>query len=141
MLKSVFKEIIIVLLLILAIVLVLGIFLYDYVPTNKIVPKIEQYQAPDDVREEINKKDEMDEEETKPIVYEITNEDLKVYEKAKDYDKGKINPFAEISTESGDTSGNTQTPGGNTSTEGNNSSTGGNTSTTKPSTGEVTGIK
>ena len=123
MLKSVFKEIIIVLLLILAIVLVLGIFLYDYVPTNKIVPKIEQYQAPDDVREE------------------ITNEDLKVYEKAKDYDKGKINPFAEISTESGDTSGNTQTPGGNTSTEGNNSSTGGNTSTTKPSTGEVTGIK
>lgn len=38
MIKSVFKEVSIMLLICLAIVLVLGVIFYDYIPNNKVVP-------------------------------------------------------------------------------------------------------
>ena len=38
MLKSVFKEIFIMLLLCVAIVLILGVMFYNYIPTNKTIP-------------------------------------------------------------------------------------------------------
>ena len=141
MLKSVLKETIIILLLILAIVLVLGVFLYDYIPTNKVVPKIEQYQVPDNVKEEIEQNENLTEEKTQPIVYEITNSDLKIYEKTKEYNKGKINPFEVVSTNSivdGQT-GQTTNPGDNTG----NGTSGGNNSNTQTQTNPsgVTSIK
>ena len=49
MTKSILKEIIIVLLLCLAIILVLGILLYDYVPISKTVPNQVAYTTPEDV--------------------------------------------------------------------------------------------
>lgn len=97
--KTLTKEIVIILLLVLAIVLVLGIFLYDYIPMNKVVPKIEQYETPQNVKqiqEEEDKNSGKENQETS-IVYEITSDDLSIYEKTKDYQKGKVNPFAEIS--------------------------------------------
>lgn len=99
MAKSIFKELIIILLLVLAILLVLGIFLYDYIPTNKIVPKIEQYQIPNNIQEELNESANDLEEESTQIVYEIDGTDLKNYEKTKDYEKGKLNPFEQGTTE------------------------------------------
>lgn len=97
--KTITKEIVIILLLVLAILLVLGIFLYDYMPMNKVVPKIEQYETPQNVKqiqEEEDKNSGKENQETS-IVYEITSDDLSIYEKTKDYQKGKVNPFADIS--------------------------------------------
>ena len=39
MAKKIIKEMIIILLLCLAIILILGLLLYDYVPTGKIIPE------------------------------------------------------------------------------------------------------
>ena len=39
MLKSVLKEIFIILLLSIAILLILGILLYDYIPINRVIPE------------------------------------------------------------------------------------------------------
>lgn len=100
MVKSIMKELIIILLLLLAIILVLGIFLYDYIPTNKIVPKVEQYQVPNNIKQELDASITDIEEESTQIVYEIDGTDLKNYEKTKDYQKGKVNPFEQTSSES-----------------------------------------
>lgn len=131
--KSVFKEIMIVLLLILAILLVLGVFLYDYIPMNKVVPKIEAYEAPNNIKEELQQEVDETQNSMTPIVYEINNSDLNLYEKSKDYQKGKVNPFAD--TSNGNTTTNTTTSNGNNTATGttntnNNSST---KDTTKPS--------
>lgn len=93
--KSIIKEMIIVLLLLLAIILVLGIFLYDYIPTSKIVPKIEQYKVPNSIKEELQNNVNDPEEKQPQIVYEIDGKDLKNAEKSKDYQKGKVNPFSQ----------------------------------------------
>ncbi len=122
MLKSVFKEIIIILLLLLAIILVLGVFLYDYIPTNKIVPKIEQYQAPESIRNELSETVNSLDEEMSPIIYEIDGTDLNNYEKSNDYEKGKVNPFSATDTNA-QTNNNTVTnTNGNTNNNGNNNS-------------------
>lgn len=118
--KTIFKEIIIVLLLILAIVLVLGIFFYDYIPMNKVVPKIEQYEPPKNVKEELEEEVEEKEDEIAPIVREINGSDLNLYEKTKDYQKGKVNPFADTSSGTANT-GNTNTQNGNNTNKDNNS--------------------
>lgn len=105
MAKSIIKELIIVLLLLLAIVLVLGIFLYDYIPTTKVVPKVEQYQRTNNIEKELTSEEEENEDfYGSSMVYEIDGTDLKNYEKAKDYQKGKVNPFSEDATK--DTSNN-----------------------------------
>ena len=93
--KSIIKELIIVLLLLFAIILVLGVFLYDYIPTNKIIPKIEQYEVPNNIKEEIENGVNDTEENKAQIVYEIDGQDLKNAEKSKDYQKGKVNPFSQ----------------------------------------------
>ena len=50
MTKSILKEIIIVLLLCLAIILVLGILLYEYVPMSKTIPNQVAYTTPEEVK-------------------------------------------------------------------------------------------
>ena len=54
MTKNIFKEIIIILLLTLAIILLLGVLLYDYVPMNKVVPEKVTYVATEDVKNAIS---------------------------------------------------------------------------------------
>lgn len=105
MVKSILKEIILVLLLLVAIILLLGVFLYDYIPTNKVVPKIEQYQVPNTIKQELEETVN-DLEETTQIVYEIDGTDLKNYEKSKDYQKGKVNPFGSDTTSTENTTSN-----------------------------------
>lgn len=122
MVKSIIKELIIILLLVLAILLVLGIFLYDYIPTNKIVPKIEQYQVPNNIQEELNESANDLEEESTQIIYEIDGTDLKNYEKTKDYEKGKLNPFEQSTSESTTNTNNSSTNETNNNNT-NNSST------------------
>ena len=113
MAKSIIKELIIVLSLLLAIILVLGIFLYDYIPTTKVVPKVEQYQRTNNIEKELYSKEENEDFYGPSMVYEIDGTDLKNYEKAKDYQKGKVNPFSEDATK--DTSNNENTTSNNNS--------------------------
>lgn len=92
MIKSIIKEIIIVLLLLVAIVLALGVLFYDYIPTNKTVPSVPEYTTSETIKNEIE--DEIIEDQEVLVTYEITSQDLKTYEKTKDYKKGKANPFS-----------------------------------------------
>ena len=136
---KVFKEIVIILLLVLAILLVLGVFLYDYIPMNKVVPKIEQYEAPNNVKQELQQSIEEEQNTMTPIVYEINNSDLNLYERTKDYDKGKVNPFGNTTVEAGDnTTVSNGNQGGTATTEtptGNDASSNLNSSTNKKPTG------
>lgn len=126
--KSIIKEIIIALLLLLAIILVLGIFLYDYIPTNKIVPKIEQYEVPNNIKEELEQSIIDEEEQKTQIVYEIDGTDLKNYEKSKDYQKGKVNPFSQdtVGTTTNTSGNDKNSTTNNTSSSNNNSNSVGN---------------
>lgn len=93
MFKSVLKEIIIMLLLCLAIILILGVIFYNYIPTNKTVPsKLAEYTTPENVKAEIDEKTA--ESEKKEISYEIDGSDLKLYRQTNSYTTGKANPFA-----------------------------------------------
>lgn len=129
--KSVIKELIIVLLLLLAIVLVLGVFLYDYIPTNKIIPKVEQYQVPNSIKEELEQTVSEEEEQATQIVYEIDGTDLKNYEKSKDYQKGKVNPFAQ---DTQNTNPNNQTGNNNADNTNNNNNSNNNTNSSANAT-------
>lgn len=92
MAKSIIKEIIIILLLLLAVVLALGVLFYDYIPTNKMVPKVETYKTADSVSKEIE--ESVTEKEPTIERYEINETHLSEYQKTNVYNKGKVNPFS-----------------------------------------------
>ena len=54
MAKNIIKEIIIMLLLCLAIILVLGVLLYEYVPSNKIIPDEVSYTTPENIKKAVS---------------------------------------------------------------------------------------
>lgn len=96
MLKSVIKEIFIILLLSIAILLVLGILFYDYIPINRVVPEREAYTTPDEVKNEIS--EDITESEKIEVTYEVTDADLNIYKQTGSYTEGKSNPFSLEST-------------------------------------------
>lgn len=110
--KSLIKELIIILLLTIIIGLILCIIFYNYLPFNKIVPsKVEAYVTPGTVKEEIN--EDIVEYPKQNIVFEITDSDLTLYKQSQSYDPGKSNPFEvykepeKTNTESGNNGNNT----------------------------------
>ena len=108
MIKSILKEIIIVLLLCAIILFVLGILFYDYNPINKVVPNKVAYSVPENIKNEL----EENVQNTLSVenkVYTIEGSDLNIYKKSKAYNPSKENPFASTSTEESNvtTSGNT----------------------------------
>ena len=132
MAKSIIKELIIVLLLCLAIILVLGILLYEYVPMSKTIPNQVAYTTPEEVKEELLTSDEIDESQI-VMTYEVNSDDLNNYKRIQDYKPGKANPFSsyktQVSTENAETNAsNGQSNSGTTSSSGNSSSS---TTTTK----------
>ena len=123
MIKTIIKETFIMILLCVAIILILGILFYDYIPSNKVVPVKEAYETPNNVKEEIN--EQITEIEKTEISYEVTEKDLKLYKQTSSYKPGKPDPFAELTSETANTTGNntdTNTTG-NTNNSGTNSST------------------
>ena len=96
MLKTVLKETCIMLLLCVAIVLILGVVFYDYIPANKAIPnKLATYSTPENVKEEIEQEvtgSDLNVQEN--YTYDITGADLSIYEKEGDYDAGKPDPFS-----------------------------------------------
>ena len=126
MAKSVIKELIIVLLLCLAIILVLGILFYEYIPLAKEVPEDVKYSTSDTTEEQ---KTEIrgltaDEEYYSGETDSINSDDLNNYRRTQDYVPGKANPFssyetsAETPTENGSSTGGSSsgsTSGGSSS--------------------------
>ena len=123
MLKSVIKEVFIILLLSIAILLVLGILFYDYIPTNRVVPTKKAYSTPEEVKNEIE--EEVTETEKIEVSYEVTDADLNIYKQTGSYTEGKANPFALESTtnETNDENGNTNTNDNHKDDNNNNSDT------------------
>ena len=104
MTKTILKEIIIILLLLIAIILALGILFYDYIPSNKTIPSVETYSMSETIKTELE--EQITEDETVLVTYEITSNDLKTYEKKGNYEKGKANPFSTyVSTPTGGNTG------------------------------------
>ena len=91
MLKSVLKEIFIILLLSIAILLILGILFYDYIPINRVVPEKQAYVKPEIVDNEV--KQNIEGTEKINITYEVTDADLNIYKQTGSYTEGKANPF------------------------------------------------
>ncbi len=98
MAKNIIKEIIIMLLLILAIILILGVLLYDYVPINKIIPEELSYTTPQKIQQEINTDSSVDDTQI-IITYQIDSTDLSNYKTTQDYVPGKKNPFSSLTTQ------------------------------------------
>lgn len=111
MAKSIIKELIIVLLLCLAIILVLGILLYDYVPAATTLPNPVAYTTPEDIKEELLTSGQIEESEI-IMTYEINSDDLNNYKRIQDYKPGKANPFSSYQTQS--SSGSTESEKTNT---------------------------
>lgn len=106
--KSVLKEILIILLLCCAICLILGVIFYEYIPTNKVIPStVEAYKTSDTIKEEISQ--EVVDYPKQSIVLEITDSDLTLYKQDNKYDEGKANPFALSSSSASGTNTNTNT--------------------------------
>ena len=118
------------LLLCLAIILILGVILYEYVPSNKILPEEVSYVTPQNIKEELNSSNSVEEDKV-ILTYEIDESDLANYQRIKDYKPGKVNPFStyeEKTEENQSQNGQNTTNNNSGSTNSNNSSsTGGNT--------------
>lgn len=123
--KNVIKEIIIVLLLALAIILILGVLLYGFIPTNKIIPETISYTTPANIQEELKTDENIDDSEV-VVTYRIDSTDLSNYKKTQEYVPGKKNPFESISTTT-ETNDNNQST---SDTQINNGSTSGSTTNT-----------
>lgn len=106
MVKSIIKEIIIMLLLCVAILLILGVLFYDYIPSNKVVPGKIAYSTPENIQEEVN--EEVIEANKTKITYEVTDADLNIYKQSNSYVPGKRDPFSMESTQTtGNSTGET----------------------------------
>lgn len=117
MVKSIIKEIGIIILLIIAILLVLGIIFYDYRPSTKKIPStVAEYTLPQDMQEELEETIEATEKQNIIQTYRVDSKDLIRYERNDEYIKGKPNPFGKI--ESNNNSSNSS--GNNTGSTGNN---------------------
>lgn len=117
MAKSILKEIFIILLVCIALVLVMAVIFYNYIPNNKIIPaKVTAYSTPENVEAEISSNVtntfSMEDED-----YKIENSDLTKYQQVQSYNPGKPDPFA-LYTESNVT--NTNGVSGNADTSNNN---------------------
>lgn len=90
--KKVFKEVIIAMLLCLAIILVLGVVLYSYVPANKTLPDKVAYTTPERVEDELTTASGADTDEI-VLTYEVDNSDMSNYENINSYNPGKSDPM------------------------------------------------
>lgn len=105
MAKNIAKQIIITLLIGIAIVLVLAIILYKYIPSNKVVPsKVSTYNTPENVAAEISENMTSQEIQAVNQTFEITDADLSLYKRSQSYNPGKSDPFSEYVEEKTNTS-------------------------------------
>lgn len=104
--KSLIKGIGISFLIVIAIVLLVIVFGYNKISIGKTIPKIEPYELSEETKKELET-EKIDENSEVIITYELNASDLKKYEKTKQYNKGKKNPFAAEAVETPSQDGNT----------------------------------
>lgn len=126
MAKVIIRETIISLLVCLAVLLILSVALYNYIPANKVVPESVEYTPSTEIKTQLNAEVEDNSSEIL-MTYEITASDLDNFERTNEYNPGKANPFSVVSSDpvgpgNGDNSGNT----GNSNTGNSNSGTSNN---------------
>lgn len=138
MAKKIIREMIIMLLLCIAIILLLGVLLYTYAPGNRTMPEKVSYTMPAEVKKELDAA-ALAENDQVILTYEVNSNDLTNYQKVKNYNPGKPNPFSSIEKEetnetqtSGTGNTNTTTSSNKTTNTGN--STGGNSTNNTGST-------
>lgn len=103
MAKTIIREVIIALLVCLAVLLILSVVLYNYIPTNKVIPEVVEYTPSKEIQAQLNA--EVDDNSDEIIMtYEVTASDLDRYEKSNEYNPGKVNPFAAVSESTDGTS-------------------------------------
>lgn len=132
MAKVIIRETIISLLVCLAVLLILSVALYNYIPANKVVPESVEYTPSTEIKAQLNAEVEDNSSEIL-MTYEITASDLDNFERTNEYNPGKANPFSVVSSEptdtgNGDDSGNTGSSSSGSSnggTSNNNNSSGG----------------
>ena len=120
--KTIFKEITIILLLLISILLILGIIFYDYVPILKILPEKPVYTTSQEVSEVISS--ENVKEETVVMTYSVDSTDLNNYQRVQDYVPGKANPFSGFEDDEENTT--TENENGNSTTNNNSGTTSNN---------------
>ena len=127
MAKVIIRETIIALLVCLAVLLILSVVMYNYIPANKVIPEAVQYAPSKEVQTQLNAAVEDNSEEIL-MTYEITAQDLDNYERTNEYNPGKVNPFAAASdSTTGDGTGDgSNTDTSNPSGSGNTNVSGGN---------------
>lgn len=135
MAKSIIKELIIVLLLCLAIIIILGILLYEYVPMVKTLPNQVSYTTPQEAKEELAEASEVDESQV-VMTYEVNSADLNNYKKVQKYKPGKANPFSSYEQS---TTGTNTTENGSTGSDNSNSGTSSNATTGNSSSSNSSG--
>ena len=116
MAKNIIKEIIIILLLTLAIILVLGVLLYGYVPANKMIPEKVSYTTPEQVKTELEA-DVNESDDELYVDYHIDSTQLNNYKKIQEYVPGKKNPFASLENENSSSNTTTGTTTNSTTEE------------------------
>ncbi len=126
MAKTIVKEIIISLLICLAIILVLGIVFYEYVPISKTIPNDVNYSTPPEAKSELANNSGVNEDDI-IMTYEVDATDLSNYARINNYKPGKANPFSSFETQS--TNGNANNSGSSTGNTNNNSNTNSNANT------------
>ena len=100
----------------LAIILLLGIFLYQYSPMSKTLPNPVAYKTPEEISNELAESDTIDESQV-IMTYEIDSTDLNNFKKVQTYKPGKANPFSTYEAPVEDTE-NTNPSGGGAGTTG-----------------------
>lgn len=135
MAKNIIKEIIIMLLLILAIILILGVLLYEYVPINKMIPEELSYTTPEKIQDELNTDSSVDDTQV-IITYQIDSTDLSNYKTTQDYVPGKKNPFSSLTAQE---EANNNEGGNNTQSTNNGQTTSSNSNTTTQAVEQPTG--
>ena len=120
MAKIVIRETIIALLVCLAVLLILSVALYNYIPSNKVVPESVQYSPRKQIQTQLNAEVESNSDEIL-MTYEVTASELDHFEQTDEYNPGKVNPFAPVSTTPSDTGNGND---GNTVDGGNNNNSG-----------------
>ncbi len=123
MVKTVFKEIIILIPITLAIVFASSVLFYNYMPTSKIVPETVKYEAQENIIQEIEEKITENDEEV-IITYQVDSKDLNVYEKNKDYNAGNPNPFSYYTLDTNEDGNIVNTDGNSNQNNNNNNSDG-----------------
>ena len=129
MAKNIIKEIIILLLLCLAIILILGILLYEYAPMSKTIPNPVSYTTPEEIQKELSSSSDVDDSQI-IMTYEVDSTDLNNYERINNYQPGKANPFSSYETSGENTTTGNSSTGGSSTTSGSSSSSSNNSGST-----------